>query len=62
MNDKARLKDVYPLLINLLEGLKIFIISGLVHRDLKPGNILIDSKKNPKIIDFGSSWIIDNST
>ncbi|MEM7154048.1 MAG: protein kinase [Myxococcota bacterium] len=46
-------RECVALFISLGEGLAAAHEGGLVHRDFKPGNALIDTKGRPRVLDFG---------
>ena len=41
----------------IVKGLKAAHEAGLIHRDLKPGNILLTEDGTPKIVDFGLAML-----
>ena len=47
------LKERLEMAIKLTKELKIAHYSGVVHRDLKPTNIMVDAKKGLTLVDFG---------
>lgn len=55
--EKIPEKEMLPLAIQIAEGLKGAQAAGLIHRDIKPGNILLDSEGNAKIVDFGLALV-----
>jgi tetratricopeptide (TPR) repeat protein/tRNA A-37 threonylcarbamoyl transferase component Bud32 len=56
LNTRARLK----LFIRVCHAVHHGHQKGVIHRDLKPGNILVDSAGEPKIIDFGVARATDS--
>jgi serine/threonine protein kinase len=51
-----------PLVLQLCAALQYAHEEGVVHRDLKPGNIMLDSRGRLKLADFGIASVIQDST
>jgi tetratricopeptide (TPR) repeat protein len=47
--------DIVPVLIEVAQALEHAHERGVVHRDLKPGNVLFDARGRVKLADFGVS-------
>jgi serine/threonine protein kinase/tetratricopeptide (TPR) repeat protein len=63
-NGKLSIAQCITLTAQICDGLKLAHDSGVVHRDVKPGNIIIDSSGRPRLLDFGLATIegTDNIT
>ena len=55
-------KEVIPLAAHVARGLAVAHGHGLVHHDIKPGNILLGDQGEVKLTDFGVSQLISAST
>jgi len=49
--------EMLPLAIEVAQGLKAAHSAGLIHRDVKPGNILLDADGHAKLVDFGLALV-----
>ncbi len=47
--------------IQITEALAEAHEKGIVHRDIKPGNIMVDSKNRIKVMDFGLAKLVDSA-
>lgn len=56
-NPKPQLEQVRSIIEQTAKGLQAFHRQEMIHQDLRPANIMIDSTNTVKIIDFGSTFI-----
>ncbi|MEW5796985.1 MAG: protein kinase [Candidatus Zixiibacteriota bacterium] len=62
LKDVIRYKQVDPgeainIIMEVCEGLQEAHAAGIVHRDIKPGNIVLEKHNRPKIVDFGLAFM-----
>ena len=48
-------EEILDLVLPLLDGLETVHQGGILHRDIKPGNIFITAEGEPILLDFGSA-------
>lgn len=59
MSDQGAMdeSDIVSIATQVTEGLQAAQRAGLIHRDIKPGNILFDNEGHAKIVDFGLALV-----
>jgi DNA-binding NarL/FixJ family response regulator/tRNA A-37 threonylcarbamoyl transferase component Bud32 len=50
---KLKATDCIPLFLQACEALKMVHQAGILHRDLKPGNLILTDEGHLKVVDFG---------
>ena len=60
-NQRLKEDEACRLFHQLIDGIEHLHKIGIVHRDLKPENLLLDYRKNLRIVDFGLSNTYKNS-
>ncbi len=60
-SEKLSVRQIMGLFEKVCSGVAYAHQRGVMHRDLKPGNILVDANGEPHILDFGLAKLTDGS-
>ncbi|MDH4240950.1 MAG: protein kinase [Phycisphaerae bacterium] len=60
-SEKLSVRRIMELFEKVCSGVAYAHQRGVMHRDLKPGNILVDAKGEPHILDFGLAKLTNSS-
>ncbi|MCI0630836.1 MAG: protein kinase [Phycisphaerales bacterium] len=53
--------NLLDVLAKICDGVNAAHLRGVIHRDLKPGNILVDERGEPHVLDFGLAKLVEDS-
>lgn len=55
------LHEILRLARTMLEGLAVAHAAGVIHRDIKPQNVMVDRQLNTKLLDFGVAKLAEDT-
>lgn len=58
---RATLRERIELFVEICDAVQYAHAQGVVHGDIKPGNVLVDAEGRPRLLDFGMSSLLRSS-
>ena len=59
--DASNRDETLEVFVKICDGVNAAHLRGVIHRDLKPGNILVDEGGEPHVLDFGLAKLVEES-